>query len=160
MNSNDMRAEGSLGNPTTDPKARCPTVRQLRPAIFLHARTSSRLPLTHPSQHTYDHTAANGSSDALVHLLYSLDSEIYSATSAPYTCPSHAYVTSIPAEIPDDVQIFPSSTHRAVCTQLTLGPVDVAQAHERLLVVACFPSRMPARARIVAPVQMEIMYLT
>jgi hypothetical protein len=56
--------------------------------------------------------------------------------------------------------MLPSSTQRAVGTQVTLGPVEDAQGHERLLVVALRPSRMPLRARIVEPVQMETMYLS
>lgn len=66
-------------------------------------------------------------------------------------------MTSMPAEMPDDEKILPSSTQRAVGTQITLGPVEVAQAQERLLVVARRLSRMEARASSVAPVQTEMM---
>lgn len=62
--------------------------------------------------------------------------------------------------MPLEVKMLPSSTQRAVGTQVTLGPVEDAQGHERLLVVALRPSRMPLRARIVEPVQMETMYLS
>lgn len=41
-----------------------------------------------------------------------------------------------------------------------MPPVDFTHANDRLLVVARRLSRTPARARIEAPVQTEIMYLT
>jgi hypothetical protein len=74
--------------------------------------------------------------------------------------PTHANVTSIPAEIPLEENTLPSSTHRAAGTHVTLGPVEVAQAQALLLVVAFLPLRTPARERIVAPVQMEMMYFS
>lgn len=66
----------------------------------------------------------------------------------------------MPAEIPLEVKTFPSSTQRALGTHVTLGPVEVAQAQARLFVVAFLPSSTPARERIVAPVQMEMMYFS
>jgi len=66
----------------------------------------------------------------------------------------------MPAEIPDDEKILPSSTQRASGTQITLGPVEIAQAQDRLLVVARRLSRMEARERSVAPVQTDMMYLS
>jgi hypothetical protein len=66
----------------------------------------------------------------------------------------------MPAAIPLLEKIFPSSTHRADGTHVTLGPVDVAHVQARLLVVARLPSRTPARERMVAPVQTEIMYFS
>jgi hypothetical protein len=75
-------------------------------------------------------------------------------------CATQAKVTSVPAEMPEEVQMLPSSTQRAAGTHCTLGPVVVAHAQAFLLVVAFLPSRMPARARMVEPVQTEMMYFS
>jgi hypothetical protein len=66
----------------------------------------------------------------------------------------------MPAEIPLEVKTLPSSTQRAEGTHSTFGPVEVAHGQARLLVVAFLPSRTPARERMVAPVQTEMMYLS
>jgi hypothetical protein len=66
----------------------------------------------------------------------------------------------MPAAIPLVVKTLPSSTQRAEGTHSTFGPVEVAHGQARLLVVAFLPSRTPARERMVAPVQMEMMYLS
>ena len=61
----------------------------------------------------------------------------------------------MPAEMPELVTMFPSTTHLAFAAQLTFGPVLVAHLYARLFVVARLPSSTPARAKIVAPVQTE-----
>lgn len=66
----------------------------------------------------------------------------------------------MPAEIPLEVKTLPSSTQRAEGTHSTFGPVEIAHGQARLLVVAFLPSRTPARERMVAPVQTEMMYLS
>ena len=45
-------------------------------------------------------------------------------------------------------------------TQFTFGPVLVAHVQANLLVVALRPSRIPDLARMVAPVQTEMRYLS
>lgn len=64
----------------------------------------------------------------------------------------------MPAEIPEDVQILPSTTHRAWGTQSTLGPLAMVLDHKALFVVARRPSRTPDFAAMMAPVQMEMRY--
>jgi hypothetical protein len=66
----------------------------------------------------------------------------------------------MPAETPLVEMMLPSSTQRAVGTQSTLGPCATAHGQAALFVVALRPSSMPARERIVAPVQTETMYLS
>ncbi len=60
---------------------------------------------------------------------------------------------SIPAETPEDVSTFPSSTQRALRFQSTRGPCWVTQSHAILLEVAGRPSRRPVRASRAEPVQ-------
>jgi hypothetical protein len=54
--------------------------------------------------------------------------------------------------------LLPSTTQRPG-THFTFGPVATAHVQFFLFVVARLPSRMPARARSVEPVQTETMYL-
>jgi len=57
----------------------------------------------------------------------------------------------MPALTPEEVQIFPSSTQRALAIHFTFGPRAVVSAQARLFVVALRPSRTPARAAMPAP---------
>lgn len=66
----------------------------------------------------------------------------------------------MPAETPLVEIMLPSSTQRAVGTQVTLGPCFTAHSQAALFVVALRPSSIPARDRIVAPVQTETIYLS
>lgn len=65
----------------------------------------------------------------------------------------------MPAEIPEDDQMLPSTTHRACGTHLTLGPRATVLAQADLFVVARRPSSTPALAASPAPVQTVIRYL-
>ena len=62
------------------------------------------------------------------------------------------------AEIPEEVHIFPSTTHLATATQLTFGPKAIVSSQARLFVVAYFPSSTPAPAAIPAHVQIVMRY--
>src|SRR5687767_10142866 len=63
---------------------------------------------------------------------------------------------SIPAETPEEVTMFPSSTQRARLTHLTFGQGVVARDQKALFVVAGRPSKRPAAARTDAPLQTDI----
>ena len=66
----------------------------------------------------------------------------------------------MPALTPEDVQTLPSTTQRAVGIQLTFGPSATVSFHEALLAVALRPSRTPALAASMEPVQTVRKYWT
>ena len=63
---------------------------------------------------------------------------------------------SVPAETPDEVKYFPSSTHRAYESQVTLVLCSVARLKNNLLEVARRPSSTRALARIADPEHTDI----
>ena len=64
----------------------------------------------------------------------------------------------MPALIPDDVQMLPSTVQRAWLTHWTLGPSLTVFAQEALFVVAFLQSSTPDRAARPAPVQTVTRY--
>src|SRR3989454_2804425 len=80
----------------------------------------------------------------------------FSLTSRPWVREITWSAMSMPAETPEEVTNFPSSTQRATLTQVTRGPWSATHWKKALLVVARRPSRRPARARSAAPVQTEV----
>ena len=72
----------------------------------------------------------------------------------------HAIATSIPAETPDHVQIFPSTIYRASATHLTFGPISGVRAQAASMDVALRPSlsKTPERAASHEPVQVVMRY--
>src|SRR5262249_21753475 len=97
-------------------------------------------------------TLANGSQPASRCHSYSVAVARKSAVSWSATHETTASAMSMPAETPDDVQNFPSSTQRASFTQRTAGQVVWGTVKNILLVVARGPSSSPAWARSEVPV--------
>lgn len=83
--------------------------------------TSSMITTENTSPQTAPHLSAYRSFNASMFLSYSLRSAISCAVSSPNTSAIHANVTSIPALIPELVQMLPSATQRALATQSTSG---------------------------------------
>ena len=109
-------------------------------------------------QHSYipqtvPHLSANRSPPASLFLSYSVLSATSSATSLPHTLSTHAKIISIPAATPELVQIFPSTTHRALATHFTFPFCCLTHVKAFLLDVARRPSRTPDLARMAEPVQ-------
>lgn len=99
------------------------TVSRSRVELISHTSKTYHFPyIIHPiPTQTAFQTSAYRSFPGSRFLSYSLRSAIVCAMSSPKTSAIHAYARSVPAEIPELVQIFPSTTHRALATQFTFG---------------------------------------
>src|SRR5439155_21529972 len=90
---------------------------------------------------TSPHTFAKESQSAAVCHSYSMARATFSLTSRPWVRAITCSAMSMPAETPEEVTNFPSSTHRAALTQVTRGPWPATHWKKALLVVARRPSR-------------------
>src|SRR4051812_36148635 len=82
---------------------------------------------------------------------YSAAAARNSARSCPYSLAITAKDMSMPADTPDEVTNFPSSTHRAFSTHCTLSFGTVISEKNCLFEVARRPSSKPALARMPEP---------